>query len=91
MDKTEEVFLMLLICGNNLPYEQQIYMFSELADLSDLSDENDFVDVGINYTTMFVEKGLEFFKHEQYDEFIEYFKEELIKKDKFELINYLKL
>ena len=81
----------ILLGGKEIKEEQLLSMFAELADLSNLSDENDFVDVGLNYTTIFAEKSLNMFKEEQYNEWIEYYKNELLKTEQYELISYLEL
>ena len=45
----------------------------------------------MNTTTIFVEKSLEMFENELYDEWIEYFKSELLKIENYELIIELEL
>ena len=62
-----------------------------LADKSEISSSEDFIDAGLNTTTIFVEKSLEMFTNELYDEWIEYFKQELIKIENYELIIELEL
>lgn len=91
MKQIKEHFYFLLLGGINIPEEHLLLMFAELSSLSNLSDENDFVDVGINFTTIFAQKGLEFFLKEEYDEFIEYYKQCLLKDENYELIKYLQL
>ena len=45
----------------------------------------------MNTTTIFEEKSLEMFENELYDEWIEYFKSELLKIENYELIIELEL
>ena len=66
-------------------------MLTILSDLSEISDYTDFENIGISATTIFVEKSLKMIENEQYDEFIEYYKQELLKIEKYELISYLSL
>lgn len=91
IEQVRDVFMMLLIGGNQIKEEQLLTMLAELCDLSGLSDDNDFENVGVNYTTMFVEKSFKMIMEEEYDMFINYFKGELIKMDNFELVIYLSL
>lgn len=91
MEKIKQHFYFMLAGGINIPEEHLLLMFAELADLSGLSEENDFVDVGVNFTTMFAQKGLEYFLEEDYDGFIEYYKELLLKYELYETVNYLEL
>lgn len=91
MEKIKEHFYFLILGGKEIPEEHLLLMFAELADLSGLSDDSDFVDVGVNFTTMFAEKGLEYFLEEDYDGFIEYYKQLLLKEENYELIKYLTL
>ena len=93
MTKTEEIkqlMLFLMLGGNEIKEEQLVHMFTILADLSSLSYENDFVDIGINYTTIFVEKSLKLFSEELYDDWIDFFFGELIKNEDYELLIELK-
>ena len=94
MTKTEEIkqlMLFLMLGGKEIKEEQLVHMFTILADLSDLSYENDFVDVGINYTTIFVDKSLKLFSEELYDDWIDFFFGELEKNEEYELLMELKL
>jgi hypothetical protein len=91
MNNIKNLLFFILLGGKEIKEEQLLTMFAELADLSDLSDENDFVDVGLNYTTIFTEKSLNMFQEEQYDNWIEYYKNELLKTEQYELVNYLEL
>ena len=45
----------------------------------------------MNTTTIFVEKSLEMFTNELYDEWLDYFKSELLKIENYELIVELEL
>lgn len=91
MDEIKEVFMFLLIGGNQIKEEQLIHMFTILADLSEISNPEDFKDIGISATTIFVEKSLKMFEKELYDDFIEMYKQELVKLENYELITYLDL
>lgn len=91
MNNIKNLLFFILLGGKEIKEEQLLTMFAELADLSNLSNENDFVDVGLNYTTMFAEKSLNMFQVEDYDEWIEYYKNELLKTEQYELISYLEL
>lgn len=89
MDEIKQLLLFLLLGGNNIKEEQQVHIFTILADLSEISDSEDFKNVGLNATTIFVRNSLRMFKNEEYDEWIEYYKGLLLKEDNYELINYL--
>jgi hypothetical protein len=91
MNNIKNLLFFILLGGKEIKEEQLLTMFAELADISNLSDENDFVDVGLNYTTIFTEKSLNMFQEEQYDNWIEYYKNELLKTEQYELVNYLEL
>ena len=89
MTDIKNLLLLILIGGKEIKQEQLLTMFAELADLSDLSHQNDLKDVGLNYTTMFAEKSYSMFQMEDFDEWIQYYKNELLKTENYELINYL--
>ena len=91
MDEIKQLLLFLLLGGNNIKEEQQVHIFTILADLSEISDSEDFKNVGLNATTIFVEKSLKMFEKELYDDFIEMYKHELVKLENYELITYLDL
>ena len=91
MDEIKQLLLFLLLGGKSIKEEQQVHIFTILADLSEISDSEDFKNVGLNATTIFVEKSLKMFEKELYDEWIEMFKLELLKIEKYELINHLSL
>ncbi len=86
----KEVMMFLLIGGKEIKTEQLLNLFTILADKSGISSESDF-NGGLNGTTMFVEKSVNFFKEELYDEWIEFFKGKLLKIENYELVNYLSL
>lgn len=87
----KNIFFFILLGGKEIKTDQLIHMLTILADLSEISDDTDFKNVGINATTIFVEKSLKLIENEQYDEFIEYYKRELLKIEKYELVSYLDL
>ena len=91
MNDIKQIMLFLLIGGKEIKTEQLINLFTILADKSEISSSEDFINVGINTTTIFVEKSLEMFANELYDEWIEYFKQELLKIENYELIIELEL
>lgn len=91
MTNIKNLLFFILLGGKEIKQDQLLTMFAELADLSNLSDENDFIDVGLNYTTIFAEKSYNMFQQEQYDEWIEIYKQELLKTEQYELVNYLEL
>ena len=91
MIELKQIMLFLLIGGKEVKTEQLINLFTILADKSEISSSEDFIDVGLNTTTIFVEKSLEMFTNELYDEWIEYFKSELLKIENYELIIELEL
>jgi hypothetical protein len=89
MTDIKNLLFFILLGGKGIKQEQLLTMFAELADLSDLSHQNDLKDVGLNYTTMFAEKSYNMFQMEDFDEWIQYYKNELLKTENYELINYL--
>ena len=91
MNDLKQIMHFLLIGGKEIKTEQLINLFTILADKSEISSSEDFFDVGMNTTTIFVEKSLEMFANELYDEWIEYFKSELLKIENYELIIELEL
>lgn len=95
MEKIKEILHFLLVGGNSIPEEHLLMIFTELADLSVLSGENDFDEVGVNFTTMFAENSLKLFldaeTDEDYDCWIEYYKELLLKNENYELLTFLDL
>ena len=91
MNDLKQIMLFLLIGGKEIKTKQLINLFTILADKSEISSSDDFINVGLNTTTIFVEKSLEMFANELYDEWIEYFKSELLKIENYELIVELEL
>lgn len=94
-DEIKQLLHFLLVGGNSIEDEQLLHAFSMLADLSGISDENDFTNVGINSTTMFAENSLKLFSDaetsDDYDVWIEYYKNELVKVEEYQLIIDLEL
>ena len=91
MNDLKQIMLFLLIGGKEIKTKQLINLFTILADKSEISSSEDFIDAGMNTTTIFVEKSLEMFRNELYDDWIEYFKQELLKIENYELIIELEL
>lgn len=91
MDKIKEIFMFTLIAGSEIEEEQLLHMLAMLSDLSGISEAGDFEKGELNSTTIFIEKSLKLIKTEQYDEFIAYFKNLLLKNESYELINHLHL
>ena len=91
MNDLKQIMLFLLIGGKEIKTEQLLNLFTILVDKSQISSSEDFNDVGMNATTIFVEKSLEMFTNELYDEWIEYFKSELLKIENYELVIELEL
>ena len=77
--------------GEKIEQEKLCYMLSFLADLSNISEESDFKDVGLNSTTLFIEHSLELLKEAKYDDWIDYYRKKLITNENYELVTYLKL
>ena len=91
MNDIKQIMLFLLIGGKEVKTEQLINLFIILADKSEISSSEDFINVGMNTTTIFVEKSLEMFTNELYDDWLEHFKSELLKIENYELIVELEL
>ena len=91
MNDLKQIILFLLIGGKEIKTEQLINLFTILADKSEISSSEDFINVGINTTTIFVEKSLEMLTNELFDDWIKYFKQELLKIENYELIIELEL
>ena len=90
-DDIKQLCLYLMLGGKEIKIEQLIHALTILADLSKIGEEIDFKTYGISRVTLFVDKSLELFEQELYDEWIEYFKQELIKIENYELIIELEL
>lgn len=98
MDRIKEIkkiILFLLLGGNSIKEEQLLKMFTILADLSGVSDEKDFSEGNINKTTLFAENSLKLFldaeTNDDYDFWINYFRDELEKIENYELLIQLEL
>ena len=91
MNDLKQIMLFLLIGGKEIKTKQLINLFTILADKSEISSSEDFINVGINTTTIFVEKSLEMFTNELYDDWLDYFKSELVKIENYELVIELEL
>lgn len=87
----KEILLFLLMGGKELPTEHLFQALTELSDLSGISCAKDFENPTLNATTLFAEKSFNMFKNEQYDEWIEFYKKELLKLESYELILELDL
>lgn len=100
MERIKEIFLFLLVAGAELSKTNLIYTLSELSDLSGISNEEDFKEDSLykelSSTVVFVNTSVEFFilakkNKTEFDNFIEYYKNELLKIENYELITYLDL
>ena len=94
MTETEEIkqiMLFLMLSGNSIKIEQLIHALTILADLSKIGEEIDFKTYGISRVTLFVDKSLELFEQELYDDWIFYFFDEILKNEDYELLEELKL
>lgn len=91
MNEIKELFMFLLIGGKEIKTEQLIHILTILADLSEISDSEDFKNKVVNATTIFVENSLKMIENELYDDFIEYYKRELLKLESYELVKELSL
>ncbi len=47
MDEIKQLLLFLLLGGKSIKEEQQVHIFTILADLSEISDSEDFKNVGL--------------------------------------------
>ena len=99
-DRIKNILLFLLLAGHELDRTNLVYTLSELADLSSLSGEGDFDENTLckefSSTVRFVEDSVLFFFRaknnlEEMDNWLEYYKNELIKAEEFNLIIYLSL
>ena len=94
MTETEEIkqiMLFLMLSGNSIKIEQLIHALTILADLSKIGEEIDFKTYGISRVTLFVDKSLELFEQELYDEWIFFFFDEILKNEDYELLEELKI
>jgi len=63
-----------------------------LADKCGLAEKNDFIlPSEYSATGMFINKSMDLLEEDRYDDWIEYFKNELLKEQSYELINELHL
>lgn len=94
MTETEEIkqiMLFLMLGGKEIKTDQLIHALTILADLSKIGEEIDFKTEGISRVTLFVDKSLELFEQELYDDWIYYFFDEILKNEDYELLEELKL
>ena len=85
------LLLFLMLAGNSIKTEQLIHALTILADLSQIGEEIDFKIEGISRVTLFVDKSLELFEQELYDEWIFFFFDEILKNEDYELLEELKI
>lgn len=90
-DEIKQLLLFLMLAGNSIKTEQLIHALTILADLSKIGEEIDFKTEGISRVTLFVDKSLELFEQELYDDWIYYFFDEILKNEDYELLEELKL
>lgn len=95
-----ELMMHLLLCGGELSKTNLIYTLSELSDVSGISGENDFEENTLckeyTATVLFVNSSVEFFIRakkdlNEYDNWLLFFKEELLKIENYELVKELNL
>ena len=90
-DEIKQLLLFLMLAGNSIKTEQLIHALTILADLSKIGEEIDFKTYGISRVTLFVDKSLELFEQELYDEWIFFFFDEILKNEDYELLEELKI
>ena len=93
MTNIKNLFYDLLLCGHTIQEPQLIIMLSLSYDKS-FDEQYDTVE--LNGCSLFVEKSVSYFfaaKKDilEIDNFIDYYKELLLKDENYELISYLKL
>ena len=93
MENIKQLFLDLLLFGHTINEQQLIIMLSLLYDKS---FNDSYYNVRLNGCSLFVEKSVLFFisaknNADKIDDFIDYYKELLIKDENYELLTYLKL
>lgn len=94
MTETEEIkqiMLFLMLGGKEIKTDQLIHALTILADLSKIGEEVDFKTEGISRVTIFVDKSLELFEQELYDDWISMYFAELLKNEDYKLLEYLKI
>ena len=90
-DDIKQLCLYLMLGGKEIKIEQLIHALTILADLSKIGEEIDFKTYGISRVTLFVDKSLELFEQELYDEWIFFFFDEILKTEDYELLEELKI
>lgn len=90
-DEIKQLMLFMMLGGNSIKTEQLIHALTILADLSKIGEEIDFKTEGISRVTIFVDKSLELFEQELYDDWIYYFFDEILKNEDYELLEELKI
>ena len=93
MENTKQLFFDLILFGHTINKQQLIIMLSLLYDKS---FDDSYDNVRLNGCSLFVEKSVLFFisakkELKEIDNFIDYYKELLIKDENYELLTYLKL
>ena len=93
MEDIRKLFMDIIIFGHTIKEQQLIIILSLLYDKS-FNDSYD--NVRLNGCSLFVEKSVLFFISakkdlKEIDDFIDYYKELLIKYENYELLTYLKL
>ena len=94
MTETEEIkqiMLFLMLGGKEIKTDQLIHALTILADLSKIGEEVDFKTEGISRVTIFVDKSLELFEQELYDDWISMYFAELLKNEDYKLLEDLKI
>lgn len=90
-DDIKQLCLYLMLGGKEIKIEQLIHALTILADLSKIGEEADFKIEGISRVTLFVDKSLELFEQELYDEWISLYFAELLKNEDYKLLEDLKI
>lgn len=89
--KEIEDLLFILLVDNVINEKFTYTCLTLLCDKSNISNKYDLDNIGLNKTTIFVEKSMNFLRKELYDDWLEYYKSELINIENYELIVYLNL
>ncbi len=87
MEQCKDIFLFLLLSGQEIPQKQLFHIMTILASLSDFHFG---VEETLDEGTLFVEKACEVILRD-YDEFIELYTAQLLKNENYELIKHLEL
>lgn len=90
-DEIKQLILFMMLGGNSIKTDQLIHALTILADLSKIGEEIAFKTYGISRVTLFVDKSLELFEQELYDDWIYYFFDEILKNEDYELLEELKI